>query len=95
MIRKADVLPRRPAPRPAAGGRAGGGGPAPAGAGEEAVPLRGPAAALAGYMDESLSIPTATSFRTLAVAVLDAQRRQINARPEGGRPLARSSPSPT
>ena len=40
--------------------------------------LRGPAAALAGYMDASLSIPTATSFRTLAVGVLDAQRRQIN-----------------
>ena len=40
--------------------------------------LRGPAAALAGYMDESLSIPTATSFRTLGVAALDAQRRQIN-----------------
>ena len=40
--------------------------------------LRGPAAALAGYMDESLSIPTATSFRTLGVATLDAQRRQIN-----------------
>ena len=47
--------------------------------GEEAVALRGPAAALAGYMDESLKIPTATSFRTLSVAVLDAQRRQINA----------------
>ena len=29
-------------------------------------------------MDESLSIPTATSFRTLSVAALDAQRRQIN-----------------
>ena len=29
-------------------------------------------------MDESLSIPTATSFRTISVAVLDAQRRQIN-----------------
>ena len=43
------------------------------------MPLRGPAAALAGYMDESLSIPTATSFRTLSVATLDAQRRQINA----------------
>ena len=42
------------------------------------MPLRGPAAALAGYMDDSLSIPTATSFRTLTVGVLDAQRRQIN-----------------
>ena len=38
-----------------------------------------PAAALAGYMDASLSIPTATTFRTLTVGVLDAQRRKINA----------------
>jgi len=29
-------------------------------------------------MDDSLKVPTATSFRTLSVAVLDAQRRQIN-----------------
>ena len=43
------------------------------------MPLRGPAAALAGYMDESLSIPTATSFRTIGVGVLDGQRRRINA----------------
>ncbi len=53
--------------------------PIPSVEGEEAVVLRGPAAALAGYMDESLKIPTATSFRTLSVAVLDAQRRAINA----------------
>ena len=64
--------PRRPRPPRAAPAAA------PSVAGEEAVPLRGPAAALAGYMDESLSIPTATSFRTLSVAALDAQRRQIN-----------------
>ncbi len=46
--------------------------------GEERVPLRGPAKALAGYMDDSLSIPTATSVRTLAVSVLEAQRKAIN-----------------
>jgi 2-oxoglutarate dehydrogenase E1 component len=46
--------------------------------GEEVVPLRGPAAALAGYMDESRSIPTATTFRTIPVGTLDARRRQIN-----------------
>jgi len=45
---------------------------------DDAQILRGPAAALAGYMDESLTIPTATSFRTLTVTVLDAQRRKIN-----------------
>ena len=47
-------------------------------AGEEAVVLRGPAAALANYMDQSLTIPTATSFRTVPVGALDAQRRKIN-----------------
>ncbi len=46
--------------------------------GEERVQLRGPAAALAGYMDESRSIPTATTFRTLPVGTLDARRRHIN-----------------
>ena len=39
--------------------------------------LRGGAAALARYMDESRSIPTATSFRTLTVTVLDARRTQL------------------
>ncbi len=42
-------------------------------------PLRGAAAALARYMDESRSIPTATSFRTLTVTVLDARRRELKA----------------
>ncbi|MFN2612920.1 MAG: multifunctional oxoglutarate decarboxylase/oxoglutarate dehydrogenase thiamine pyrophosphate-binding subunit/dihydrolipoyllysine-residue succinyltransferase subunit [Solirubrobacterales bacterium] len=44
----------------------------------EATPLRGPAAMLAKAMDESRSIPTATSFRTLAVDTLDAKRRALN-----------------
>jgi multifunctional 2-oxoglutarate metabolism enzyme len=41
--------------------------------------LRGGAAALAKYMEQSLSIPTATSFRTLTVTVLDARRRELKA----------------
>ncbi len=41
--------------------------------------LKGGAAALARYMDESRSIPTATSFRTLTVTVLDARRRELKA----------------
>jgi len=45
-------------------------------------PLRGPAATLARYMDESRSIPTATSFRILSVDVLDRRRRELKA---GGR----------
>jgi len=43
------------------------------------TPLKGPAAALASYMEQSLSIPTATSVRSFAVDVMDARRREINA----------------
>ena len=43
----------------------------------EAKPMRGGAATLARYMDQSLSIPTATSFRTLTVTVLDGRRREL------------------
>jgi len=53
----------------------GGTGRAPA----ETEPLRGGAAALARYMSESLSIPTATSLRTITVTVLDARRRELKA----------------
>ncbi|HEY6396079.1 MAG TPA: multifunctional oxoglutarate decarboxylase/oxoglutarate dehydrogenase thiamine pyrophosphate-binding subunit/dihydrolipoyllysine-residue succinyltransferase subunit, partial [Solirubrobacteraceae bacterium] len=42
-----------------------------------AQPLRGGAAALARYMDQSLSIPTATTFRTLPVATLERRRSQL------------------
>ncbi|HET7815313.1 MAG TPA: 2-oxo acid dehydrogenase subunit E2, partial [Candidatus Baltobacteraceae bacterium] len=47
-------------------------------AGANVVPLKGPAAALAGYMEQSLTIPTATSFRTLAVDTMDARRKALN-----------------
>ncbi len=46
--------------------------------GEHAEPIRGPAAALVDYMERSRDIPTATSFRTVAVDVLDSRRRQLN-----------------
>ena len=52
-------------------------------------PIRGPAATLARFMNESRSIPTATSFRTLTVDVLDARRRALKAAGQA------SSPSPT
>ena len=39
--------------------------------------LKGASAMLARYMDESRAIPTATSFRTLTVTVLDARRKQL------------------
>jgi multifunctional 2-oxoglutarate metabolism enzyme len=57
--------PAEPAARPLAK-------PAPG-----AQPLKGGAAALARYMDESRSIPTATSFRTITVTVLDHRRQQL------------------
>jgi 2-oxoglutarate decarboxylase len=44
-------------------------------------PMRGGAAALVRYMEESRSIPTATSFRTLTVTRLDARRRELKAGP--------------
>ena len=39
--------------------------------------LKGASAMLARYMDESRSIPTATSFRTITVTTLDARRKQL------------------
>jgi 2-oxoglutarate dehydrogenase E1 component len=55
---------------------------APAARPAGAQPLKGGAAMLAKYMDESRSIPTATSFRTLTVTTLDARRKQLK---EAGR----------
>jgi 2-oxoglutarate dehydrogenase E1 component len=47
--------------------------------GPQVQPMKGAAAALARYMEESRAIPTATSFRTLTVTVLDARRRELKA----------------
>jgi 2-oxoglutarate decarboxylase len=78
QVRKADVL---------SASAANGAGQAKAGAatanGKSAAAsserLKGGAAALARYMEQSLEIPTATSFRTLGVTVLDARRRELKA----------------
>jgi 2-oxoglutarate dehydrogenase E1 component len=43
------------------------------------TPITGPAARLAQNMADSLSVPTATSFREIAVEGLDATRRELNA----------------
>jgi 2-oxoglutarate decarboxylase len=67
-ITKSDVL----------SGERDGAAPATAATGE-AKPLRGPAAMLAKAMNESRSVPTATSFRELAVDTLDAKRKALNA----------------
>ena len=47
----------------------------PSGAG----PLKGPAAKLVSNMTESLTIPTATSFRVVPVGVLEDRRKRLNA----------------
>src|SRR6266567_1404181 len=43
------------------------------------TPITGPAARLAQNMADSLSVPTATSFREITVDGLDARRRELNA----------------
>ena len=54
----------------------------------ELQPIRGSDAVLARYMTQSLTIPTATSFRTFAVSAMDARRRQLNqALKEAGREM--------
>ena len=88
-ITKADVLaagngappattapgPPAPAPAPAPARTS----PAPAPAPGDAQLIKGGGAALARYMDQSRSIPTATSFRTLTVTTLDERRKQLKA----------------
>jgi len=51
---------------------------APLSAGDQLVPLRGPALRIAENMIASLSIPVATSQRTMPVKVMDENRRAIN-----------------
>jgi 2-oxoglutarate dehydrogenase E1 component len=70
-ITKADVLAAQGNGAPSAAPTA----PAPAGA----QLIKGSGAVLARYMDQSRSIPTATSFRTLTVTTLDARRKQLKA----------------
>jgi multifunctional 2-oxoglutarate metabolism enzyme len=80
QIRKADVLS---AGKGDGAGQATGapanGKPAAADGQAGSQRLKGGAAALARYMEQSLEIPTATSFRTLPVTVLDARRRELKA----------------
>ncbi len=70
-VTKADVLA-------AADGRGEAAAVTPTAKAGEVKPLRGPAAMLAQAMNESRSMPTATSFRTLPVDVLDAKRKALN-----------------
>jgi 2-oxoglutarate dehydrogenase E1 component len=51
----------------------------PVGAQTVVTDIKGSAATLATYMDQSTSIPTATSFRTIQVGTLEARRAELNA----------------
>jgi 2-oxoglutarate dehydrogenase E1 component len=63
----------------AAGNGAAGPSYPPVGAQTKVGELKGSAATLASYMDQSTSIPTATSFRTVSVGTLEARRAELNA----------------
>jgi multifunctional 2-oxoglutarate metabolism enzyme len=86
-VTKADVLEAAStaAPAPTAGAAApagtadvnGANAVAAAPAEAQTTLLKGGAAALVRYMEESRSIPTATSFRTVTVTVLEARRREL------------------
>ncbi|HEY8256955.1 MAG TPA: multifunctional oxoglutarate decarboxylase/oxoglutarate dehydrogenase thiamine pyrophosphate-binding subunit/dihydrolipoyllysine-residue succinyltransferase subunit [Gemmatimonadales bacterium] len=54
--------------------------PAPPAAGPPAgaIPIKGPAGKLVANMVESLTVPTATTFRVVAVGALEERRRRIN-----------------
>ncbi|WP_309233570.1 multifunctional oxoglutarate decarboxylase/oxoglutarate dehydrogenase thiamine pyrophosphate-binding subunit/dihydrolipoyllysine-residue succinyltransferase subunit [Conexibacter sp. W3-3-2] len=70
-ITKADVLAG-----PSAGNGAASGGTTATGTSKA---IKGGAAMLARYMDESRAIPTATSFRTITVTQMDGRRKQLKA----------------
>ena len=79
-ITKADVLGRIGNGNTAAAPKDGDGAApaaAPATADGSSTLLKGGAAMLARYMDESRAIPTATSFRTITVTAMDTRRKQL------------------
>src|SRR5438874_2202542 len=49
-----------------------------------AVPITGPAARLVANMTESLTVPTATSFRDISATTLDARRKALNSQLAAG-----------
>ena len=49
-----------------------------------AAPITGPAARLVSNMTDSLSVPTATSFRDISANTLDARRKALNAQLASG-----------
>jgi multifunctional 2-oxoglutarate metabolism enzyme len=78
-IVKSDVLSAAGGNGAARATESAGDGAAPAAAEAETKPMRGGAAALARYMEQSRKIPTATSFRTFTVTMLDGRRKELKA----------------
>jgi multifunctional 2-oxoglutarate metabolism enzyme len=78
-ITKADVLEQIANGDAATAPKDGGAAPAAAPADGNRTLMKGGAAMLARYMDESRSIPTATSFRTITVTAMDTRRKQLKA----------------
>jgi 2-oxoglutarate decarboxylase len=70
--------PPAPTTAPAAPTAARAGSSSPAPAPGDAVPLRGAAARIAKNMESSLSVPTATSVRTVPAKLLEVNRRMLN-----------------
>jgi multifunctional 2-oxoglutarate metabolism enzyme len=66
-------------------------GPTPSAAPAEVQPIKGTRLALVKAMEESLAIPTATSFRTIEVGILEARRRQLNQALSGRQPEVKLS----
>ena len=54
-------------------------------------PIKGPAAKLVANMTESLTVPTATTFRVVSVAMLDDRRRALNTALQAGGKSAKIS----
>ena len=73
--RSTEQAAARPAPAPAAPPAPRSVLPVPPGA----TPITGPAARLVQNMTESLTVPTATSFRDISATTLDARRKALNA----------------
>jgi 2-oxoglutarate decarboxylase len=76
-IVKADVLAAASGANGAASGNGASGADATSAA--QRTVIKGGAATLARYMDESRAIPTATSFRTITVTTMDGRRKQLKA----------------
>jgi len=70
------TMPEPPARPPAGKGAAAGDRPSTLPSG--AAPIKGPAAKLVANMEQSLTVPTATTFRVVAVATLEERRRRLN-----------------